>query len=73
MLRIGTSYAGSEVDNEARELAASLEGDLVGARNARDEAERQRLAAILRALEAGKATGLAAEVQGALAKLGGSN
>jgi hypothetical protein len=72
-LRIGTSYAGSEVDVEARELAASLEGDLVGARSARDAAERQRLAAILRALEAAKATGLAAEVQGALAKLGGTN
>lgn len=72
-LSIGEHYAGSEVDLEAREVAASLEQDLVGARSARAQAEKQRLAAILRALDATKSPGLAAEMQGALDKLGGSN
>jgi hypothetical protein len=72
-LSIGEHYAGSEVDLEAHEVAASLEGDLTGARSARAAAEQQRLAAILRALEATQSSGLAAEVQDALSKLGGSN
>ncbi len=72
-LATGERYAGSEVDLEAHKLADGLAGDLSDARGARTAAERQRLAAILRALEATHSSGLAAEVQGALAKLGGSN
>ena len=71
-LSTGERYAGSEVDLEAHKLAADLESDLSDARGARTAAERQRLNMILRALEATKSTGLAAEVQGALAKLGGT-
>jgi hypothetical protein len=72
-LATGGRYAGSEVDLEAQKLAADLEGDLSDARGTRTAAERQRLTLILRALEATKSAGLAAEVQGALSKLGGSN
>jgi len=72
-LATGEHYAGSEVDLEARKLAASLDDDLSGARSARQAAERVRLTAILRALESTHSTGLAAEMQEALSKLGGSN
>ena len=70
---IGQRYAGSEVDSEAKDVAASLDNDLTGARQQQQQAERQRLAAILRALQAAQASGLAAQVQDALTKLGGSD
>jgi hypothetical protein len=72
-LAIGQHYGGSEVDLEAKDVAASLEGDLSGARQQQQAAERQRLAAILRALQSAQAGGLAGQVQDALTKLGGSD
>lgn len=71
-LAAGTRFSGSEVDDEARALASSLEEDLTDARAARLAAERTRLDAILRALEATQSSGLAAEVRDAIGKLGGT-
>lgn len=62
-LAIGKRYAGSEVERQARALAHDVDQDLAGLEADLDRLERQRLAAILAALEAQKATGLAAEVR----------
>lgn len=69
-LAIGQRFAGSEVEEEARTIAASLESDLSGAESERRAAEARRLDAILRALRASQSSGLAAEVESALARVG---
>lgn len=62
-LAIGARFGGSEVEREAAELAAEVERDLSGLRVEREHAEIARLEAICKALEAQKATTLAAEVK----------
>ncbi len=71
-LAVGKRFSGSEVEEESRSVAAALESDLSGAESERRAAERKRLELILRALQASQSTGLAAEVESALARSGGS-
>ncbi len=62
-LAIGKRFAGSEVERQAQALAADVDKDLSGLQIELEDAERVRLSAILKALEAQKASGLAAEVK----------
>lgn len=62
-LAIGKRFTGSEVERQAQALAADVDKDLSGLQIELEDAERVRLAAILKALEAQKATGLAGEVK----------
>lgn len=62
-LAIGQRFVGSEVERQAQALVRDVEQDLSGLEADLDRIERQRLSAILTALEAQKATGLAAEVR----------
>jgi len=68
-LAVGARFHGSEVDAEAQKVAAEVDQDLVGLEADLAAAERKRLEAILAALEARKATGLAAEVRAHLEKV----
>jgi len=69
---IAKRYAGSEVEREALALVREVEQDLTGLEAELDAQERERLAQILRSLEAQKATGLAGEVRNYLAKRPGA-
>lgn len=70
-LAVGTRYAGSDVEVEAKRVADSTAQDLAAFGTERKTAERARLQAILAALEAKKHDGLAGEVRTYLdAKLG---
>ena len=62
-LAIGARYSPSEVETEARAVAAEVDGDLAGLEADLSQAERARLTAILSTLEAQKADGLAGEVK----------
>lgn len=62
-LRVGSRFARSEVESEARRVAGEVDQDLAGLEADLDKAERARLTAILDALEAQKASGLAGEVR----------
>jgi hypothetical protein len=60
---VGTRFRGSEVDAEARKVAAEVDQQLVGYEADLARAERGRLTAILLGLETRGATGLAAKVR----------
>ena len=62
-LAVGARYASSEVQAQAKDLAADVEKDLAGLEADLVADELARMSAILRALEAEKAAGLAAEVR----------
>jgi hypothetical protein len=66
---VGARFKGSEVDAEAKKVAAEVEQDLVGLEADLAKLERARLEAILSALEAQKAQGLAAAVRAHLEKM----
>ena len=68
-LAVGAKYKGSEVDAEAQRIAVEIDGDLAVLEVELAKAERGRLEGILAALEARKATGLAAEVRAHLEKM----
>jgi len=68
-LAIGGRYRGSEVDAEARKVAAEIDLDLVELEADLVRVERGRLEAILGALQSAKAEGLAAEVRARLDKM----
>jgi hypothetical protein len=60
---VGTRYAGSEVETEARKVEAEVDVDLVGLEADLSKSERTRLSAILATLEQQNATGLAGQVR----------
>ncbi len=68
---IAAKYAGSEVENSAKELGASIDQDLVGLEQELDLTERGRLESILAALEQNHMPKLAARVKDALAAMPG--
>jgi hypothetical protein len=60
---VGTRYAGSEVESEAKKVQSEVDVDLVGLEADLSKSERARLSAILATLEQQNATGLAGEVR----------
>jgi FHA domain len=62
-LAVGARYASSEVETEAKSVAAEVDVDLKGLETDLSKTERTRLTAIMNALAAQQATGLAAEVK----------
>lgn len=66
---VGARFRGSEVDAEAQKVAAEVDQDLVGLEADLAKLERARLEAILSALDAQKAQGLAAAVRAHLEKM----
>lgn len=71
-LGLADRFAGSEVEKEARDLAAALESEVAKLRTDEHRAERDRLTAMLGVLRARGAQGLADEVSARLSKLEGS-
>ncbi len=70
-LAIANRFAGSEVEKEARDLAAVLEAEVAKLRTDEHRAERERLNAMLGVLRARGAQGLADEVSARLSHLEG--
>jgi hypothetical protein len=62
-LAVGAQYKQSEVETEAQKLADTVTADIGALEVDLDKVERERMRGILAALEAKKATGLAAEVR----------
>ena len=60
---MGSRYAGSEVETEAKNVEAEVDVDLVVLEADLSKNERTRLSAILATLEQQNATGLAGEVR----------
>jgi hypothetical protein len=68
---LAARFAGSEVETDARALATALDSEVATLRRDEDRAERERLAAVLEALEKSGAQALAGEVRARLRKLEG--
>jgi pSer/pThr/pTyr-binding forkhead associated (FHA) protein len=62
-LAVGARYAPSEVETEAKNVAAEVDVDLASLETDLSKNERTRLTEIMNSLEAQKATGLASEVK----------
>lgn len=69
---IARRYAGSEVEEEARRFLDEVQSSLATLETDLDRVERERLAAILRVLEASEAKGLAEEVRSYIERQYGS-
>jgi hypothetical protein len=72
-LAVGARYASSEVETEAKNVAAEVDVDLAGLEANLAKDERARLSSIMNALDAQKAIGLAGEVRAYLGEMASRN